>query len=510
MAIHAARGKASPSPKGSGASVKPAAQPRCGPQAFDMLRQMDKTRVLAHGEEVDELADFGRDAGHVATEDDGDVFVVPMGSDASGVSGEQERLAEVEVAQPDMLPGRTRPMLLAGGALPKQPSATSLGTHPQPPTGANSDTGVKIAGVGSSGGPGVSHAGTEEHESAADYVERVKRSLGMGAPAPCASETPASASSTPSGRTRSSDPRSAVAKARAINPTGVRARSSDPKTAATVARASDLPVDSDDDSDDGSVALPGKGSSPWKADVRSMVQEFAREERGRAGARGGGSGVAAKASPSGLRPPKAPAPSSKQVADCAVLERRRPADFEGEKKQGEHPGEQLFFSRRPRDVEYTPATVDEYKQKFDKKEYGKLGSLGPDLDDDNLLVKKAVQEKVKQFSKELQRVNRHRSESRDREMQPRAEPKPAEPKPNARAKMLEFAKKVPKPRPDPRARAAAAEEKVAKEAPSEPKGPTEAEKASADLEEICRREKQHFQDVVKVQDVKDFLCRIAA
>lgn len=35
--------------------------------------------------------------------------------------------------------------------------------------------------------------------------------------------------------------------------------------------------------------------------------------------------------------------------------------------------------------------------------------LGPDLDDEDLLMKRAIQEKVKQFSRELHRVNKHRA-----------------------------------------------------------------------------------------------------
>eukprot|EP00435_Cladocopium_sp_Y103_P073603 s16_g44.t1 len=83
-------------------------------------------------------------------------------------------------------------------------------------------------------------------------------------------------------------------------------------------------------------------------------------------------------------------------------------------------------------VEYTPATLEEYKQRFGgKADYSELGRLGPDLDDEDLLMKRAIQEKVKEFSRELHRVNKHRAAK----AQPKHEPK-ADPKPTARAKVL--------------------------------------------------------------------------
>ncbi|CAK9006182.1 Hypothetical protein SCF082_LOCUS8942 [Durusdinium trenchii] len=73
--------------------------------------------------------------------------------------------------------------------------------------------------------------------------------------------------------------------------------------------------------------------------------------------------------------------------------------------------EETSSSKKPRvPIDYTPATLEEYKQRFgNKADYSELGRLGPDLDDENLLMKRAIQEKVKQFSRELHRVNKHRA-----------------------------------------------------------------------------------------------------
>ncbi|CAL1162572.1 unnamed protein product [Cladocopium goreaui] len=74
---------------------------------------------------------------------------------------------------------------------------------------------------------------------------------------------------------------------------------------------------------------------------------------------------------------------------------------------------------------YTPATLDEYKQRFGSKaDYAELGRLGPDLDDEDLLMKRAIQEKVKEFSRELHRVNKHRAGKAQSWAQPWMQPQP--------------------------------------------------------------------------------------
>lgn len=154
-------------------------------------------------------------------------------------------------------------------------------------------------------------------------------------------------------------------------------------------------------------------------------------------------------------------------------------------------------------VEYTPATVEEYKQRFGAKgEYTELGHLGPDLDDERVLMKRALQEKVKHFSRELHRVNRQRATAAAVVGSAKPPmPKP-EPKPTSRAKALEFAKNVPKPK------AIVRQLEGLPKAPPSPKLSEEAEAERADWDEIRQREKQHFEDLARVAQIKDFVNQL--
>lgn len=153
-------------------------------------------------------------------------------------------------------------------------------------------------------------------------------------------------------------------------------------------------------------------------------------------------------------------------------------------------------------MDFTPATVDEYKEKFGAKgELQQLGCLGADLDDEGLLMKKAMQEKVKQFSKELGRINHKKAPAKPKP-KPKAEP-------TARDKMLEFAQNVPKPKIQARPALM-----VEKEAPSAADARQRAKDAQLenqqdDWEEIRRREQQHFEDVAKVAEIKAFMSQLA-
>eukprot|EP00434_Breviolum_minutum_P009316 symbB.v1.2.008211.t1/scaffold492.1/size196413/14 len=157
-------------------------------------------------------------------------------------------------------------------------------------------------------------------------------------------------------------------------------------------------------------------------------------------------------------------------------------------------GEEDTASKKHRPpVEYTPATVEEYKQRFgNKAEVSELGRLGPDLDDEDLLMKRAIQEKVKQFSRELHRVNKHRAAK----AQPKPEPK-AESKPTARAKAMQFAKNIPKPKLLP-----------PKQVLVSPTNAVE-EDQDAEWEDLRRRERQHLEDVARIAEVKQLLERLA-
>merc|ERR1719359_2059489 len=100
-------------------------------------------------------------------------------------------------------------------------------------------------------------------------------------------------------------------------------------------------------------------------------------------------------------------------------------------------------------------------------------------------MKRAVQEKKKQFSKELQQINKQRHSSNRKEAKP--EPKP-EPKATARAKAQEFARNVPKPKP-PQAAKPATLERRPKEADNRvDHSSKEAARDQADWDEIRRRE----------------------
>lgn len=553
-ALHGARAgakAAGPSPKSSSPVVQQAARPRCGPSAFDMLRKLDETQALQRGGDAEVCSDGSLG---IRAEDEEDGFMMP--SETSSLAGEdvhpQDELAEADSTQAPALGGRPRPVpLQARGVAPAanaigsgQPTAASksTGSRAVPAVaaarpGSTSSLGSDVAGAGAVGVP----AGNGDRESAADYVERVKRSLGAAAPAgPVVSgtgdtaamaglqaqppgakrhsagavvETGASSQMpAPPARARSSDPRAAVAASRTANAAGgaptagggatakARARSSEPRASAVSfsRQAASGDSDDDDDSDDeihpaGAGAGQGPGGEPWKLDVKSLVKEFAQEERARAGGAKGKSVAPA-------RPPKAPAKAAPTVPQHV------PAGDRSE-RQGSEPGEQLFFSRKPREVDYTPASLESYKQKgYDKKEYSSLKTLGPDLDDENLLMKKAEKEKMKQFSKELQRVNKTRSEAAAARGTQNAEPRP-EPKPTARAKALEFAKHLPKPKPEVRPLEVRKPREAVPEATQ--KAPSEADKIQADWDEIRRREKQHFDDIVKVQGIREFLNQLA-
>mmetsp|Transcript_71808 Transcript_71808/g.126805 ORF Transcript_71808/g.126805 Transcript_71808/m.126805 type:complete len:704 (+) Transcript_71808:157-2268(+) len=331
---------------------------------------------------------------------------------------------------------------------------------------------------------------------AADYVDKLKRGMGMPTeakarapqmpPPPAGDVASAFAElglpmpgtgqgAAPAVRARSVDARQDAGGAIATAGNALhRSRSSDPRAAVAAARAASAQNSEDEDDDDDEESGAGM---QWKSDVRNMVKSFAQEERAKekasrpAAMRSAGENQAAK------KPPRAPAAGRAAEEETTVS------------------------SKKPRaPVEYTPATVDDYKQRFGaaKPEKSELGKLGPDLDDDNLMMKKAVQEKVKQFSKELHRINRQRSDASEKSKQP--PPKP-EPKPNARSKALEFAKNVPKPKVAPKPQ-------VVTTPASPTKKEVEKEQDEADWEEIRRREKQHLEDAAKVMQIKEFIAKL--
>lgn len=508
--IHS-RATATPEPKGG---------IRCGASAFDMLKEREAAEAAkraAAEEEAEEQRARDNDAGSPRLDDSG--FVMPPGSDCSEEDHE-ERMGDVDAS---------------------------------PPAQARNVPSSERAGSASSSGPREANRGATEapaNESAADYVERVKRQMAGNASPPVAPKPtlePVAApvvEKTRPQRPRSSDiagtsstpahppatpPESAHAKPPAKSSMAqVRSRSSDARDTAASVPANAAPrsqskdsrpaptalakaaagessrqpqVDDDDDSDDDDVVPIGRAGSdqPWKLDVKAMVKDFAREERAREKAQTRPSAGAPKVQ--AQRPPKAPSACAPVRQYASDLDEEKPS----QQQENVAPGEQLFFSKKPREVDYEPASINDFKQKgYDKREISKLGKLGPDLDDEALLMKKAVQEKTKQFSKELAKINRSRAEV-SAKSGPKPEPK-AEPKPTARAKAQEFAKNVPKPKVLPTAKQAPAEKRSKEAANGEVSAAKELE--FADLDDIARREKQHFEDVRKVQEIKQYLSQL--
>mmetsp|Transcript_69296 Transcript_69296/g.129418 ORF Transcript_69296/g.129418 Transcript_69296/m.129418 type:complete len:645 (-) Transcript_69296:113-2047(-) len=318
--------------------------------------------------------------------------------------------------------------------------------------------------------------------------ERTPSKAAVPSAAPEVAPAPVPAAAT---RARSSDARACI-QASAESPARLtRALSSDARGRALPRR---VPAEESDDSDD-EVPQFGQGGIPWKAKLtRHPSNPAEAEERRKAAA----PAPAAAATPPA--PPKPPKANGLQGLEKRKMAAGSQAAVAGDRNAAEQPAEQLFYSKRPREVEYTPATLDDYKQKYASKEYGQLGTLGPDLDDDKLLMKKAIQEKVKQFSKELHRVNKARGASVP--PAPKPEQQRPDPRSNARAKALEFAKNVPKPKVEPKA----APEKRAKE----PQSPSVVQgKRQEEATDLIRREKQHFEDVAKVKGIKEYLSQLS-
>jgi hypothetical protein len=225
-----------------------------------------------------------------------------------------------------------------------------------------------------------------------------------------------------------------------------------------------------------------------KADVKSIVRNFAQKNR----SKGSAAGLDDRSSdaPPG-RPPKAPTihDTTSPLTSTPTPQRER-ANLKL--------GEELIYSKKPRAVEYTPATLETYKQKYADGNPMSL-SRGPDVDDENLLKKKATQEKVKQFSKELAKVNHRRAVQASALSAQQLEAR-AESKPTARSKALEFAKKVPKPKPAP---------KLALIVDPQPTISSSEAPNDADWEKVRELEERHFHDKERVERIREYMSQMA-
>lgn len=100
-------------------------------------------------------------------------------------------------------------------------------------------------------------------------------------------------------------------------------------------------------------------------------------------------------------------------------------------------------------VEYTPHTFTEYQAVCQPGNWEQLGKLGPDLQDEDLIEKRAQKERIKEYSRNLRAQNaqaidytKHMKQMEFQE--PKAAPAPA---PSKREKMASYAASVPKPKP---------------------------------------------------------------
>merc|ERR1719453_1743690 len=113
------------------------------------------------------------------------------------------------------------------------------------------------------------------------------------------------------------------------------------------------------------------------------------------------------AAASGKNPSRAGARSNSSPAAA------RAAALVAQREREDDPAQQLLFSKKPREVAWQPKSLSEYPEGVKLR---KLGSLGADLDNEDLLVKKARPEKIRQFGACLRHVNaaRERGKSTDK------------------------------------------------------------------------------------------------
>jgi len=108
--------------------------------------------------------------------------------------------------------------------------------------------------------------------------------------------------------------------------------------------------------------------------------------------------------------------------------------------------DQLAFSKKARPVDYTPGTLKDYKQNKPQKYY-ELGKLSADLEDPELIAKKANQERVKQFSANLRGINKQQQNPNKKPSAKKTAAEAAKEEAlQRRKKAQEFAKNVPKPK----------------------------------------------------------------
>lgn len=143
--------------------------------------------------------------------------------------------------------------------------------------------------------------------------------------------------------------------------------------------------------------------------------------------------------------------SGKQQVRTGVARRPKKTTGRPKSNQGEKPTprktvvneakeDKLAFSKKARPVSYKPYKLSDYKRE-NQDTYFELGKLQPDLNDEELVAKRANKERIKAFSQNLREINRQQKAP-----QAKKSPVPETSEPSAREKALAFSKKVPKPK----------------------------------------------------------------
>lgn len=98
-------------------------------------------------------------------------------------------------------------------------------------------------------------------------------------------------------------------------------------------------------------------------------------------------------------------------------------------------------------VEYTPHTYAEYQTVCQPGKWEKMGNLGPDLQDDELIEKRAQKERIKEYSRNLRAQNAYATQNNKHiKMRESSYHDEVVKEPTKREKMAQYASQVPKPR----------------------------------------------------------------
>jgi hypothetical protein len=114
------------------------------------------------------------------------------------------------------------------------------------------------------------------------------------------------------------------------------------------------------------------------------------------------------------------------------------SESESSEEEGDYGDEEsrLYYSRQPRPTLYRPHTLKEYKA---INVPVKLGGLGPDLQNEKLLEKKATADRTRQYAKSISQVNSVKIKSTPKIVKKEPE------KISKRQRAMEFASKINKP-----------------------------------------------------------------